>query len=196
VADAVCLDQLAAEPTLVRTLSRDALVDLARRVAVLEAAVRVELAIAGHPGPPPLVATSPDVGIRYLSPTDVAERLGVTVAHVREQCRTGQLPALRAGKYWRIPVDPLTAHLAARTTSVDRDGSDTLHSSHAPLRGPRDPRPAGPFTIRVRRLGGRAPGDGSEVGSGDAARGGTGRPAPAPAGRSPAGPTRRPPPPR
>lgn len=39
---------------------------------------------------------------RTLTPTEVAERIRMTAAYVRDLCERGELPARKCGKFWRI----------------------------------------------------------------------------------------------
>lgn len=43
----------------------------------------------------------------YLTPEDIAIRLGVHPKSVREWCRMGKLKAIKAGKLWRIAPEDL-----------------------------------------------------------------------------------------
>lgn len=50
----------------------------------------------------------------YLTPREVASRLKVNPATVRNLCHQGQIPALRFGGSWRIEEAGLDAYLASR----------------------------------------------------------------------------------
>lgn len=45
----------------------------------------------------------------YLTTEEVAERLRISVHYARFLCKTGQLPALRLGKSYRVHPDALDA---------------------------------------------------------------------------------------
>jgi excisionase family DNA binding protein len=140
MADVVSLDQLAAEPALVRTLSSDALVELARRVAVLEATVRVELAIAGATPWPSERATSPPPAApdRLLTIPHVAAILSVPKSYAYELARQQRLPALRFGKYVRVEPAALAAWLRSggqRQGAADGRLNTVLSSPHGRRRG-------------------------------------------------------------
>jgi excisionase family DNA binding protein len=49
-----------------------------------------------------------------LTPREVAEYLKVPIQTVWRWCRTGTLPAVKIGKYWRIPGDELEAFIKTR----------------------------------------------------------------------------------
>ena len=49
-----------------------------------------------------------------LTPHEVAEYLRVPIRTVWRWCRTGTLPAVKIGKYWRIPGDELEAFIKTR----------------------------------------------------------------------------------
>jgi len=147
VADRVSLDQLADEPALVRTLSRDALAEVARRVAVLEATARVEWAITSPtagPVPDPPSAPAPTLD-RLLTIPHVAAILGVPKSYAYELARQQRLPAIRFGKYVRVEPAALAACLCSSgQTQGTMDGrlNTVLSSSHGRRRGAAGARPA------------------------------------------------------
>lgn len=49
-----------------------------------------------------------------LTPKEVAEYLKVPVETVWRWCRKGTLPAVKIGKYWRIPGDELSSFIKAK----------------------------------------------------------------------------------
>ena len=49
-----------------------------------------------------------------LTPEEVAKYLKVAVETVWRWCRKGTLPAVKIGKYWRIPEDELEAFIQSR----------------------------------------------------------------------------------
>jgi len=59
-----------------------------------------------------------------LTPREVSEYLKVPIQTVWRWCRIGTLPAVKIGKYWRIPGDDLEASLEAKANR---------HSAEAPL---------------------------------------------------------------
>ena len=46
-----------------------------------------------------------------LTPEEVAEHLKVEVTTVWRWCRTKEIPAIKVGKYWRIPEDEFKKYL-------------------------------------------------------------------------------------
>jgi excisionase family DNA binding protein len=135
VADAISLDQLAAEPALVATVPLDALADLYRRAAALEAIVRARLvtAVAARP----TSSTDPSIPDRLLTIPQVAEILGVPKSYAYELARQRRLPALRFGKYVRVGPAALATWL---TEHQGREGGDSglntvLSSSYGRRRG-------------------------------------------------------------
>ena len=46
-----------------------------------------------------------------MEPTDVAKELHCHPTHVRTMCVSGELPAVKIGKRWRIPTKKLAALL-------------------------------------------------------------------------------------
>lgn len=51
---------------------------------------------------------------RLLDATEVAEWLNVTVAWVQEQARSGQMPAIQIGRYWRFSRQAIEEWLIER----------------------------------------------------------------------------------
>ena len=51
-----------------------------------------------------------------LTPREVAEYLRVPIETVWHWCREGTLPAVKIGKYWRIPREELKSSLASAGT--------------------------------------------------------------------------------
>jgi excisionase family DNA binding protein len=50
-----------------------------------------------------------------LTPNEVAEYLKVPVQTVWRWCRLGTLPAVKIGKYWRIPKEELEASIKVKS---------------------------------------------------------------------------------
>lgn len=50
-----------------------------------------------------------------LTPQEVADYLKVSVETVWRWCRTDTLPAVKIGKYWRIPRDELETFIKTQT---------------------------------------------------------------------------------
>ena len=50
-----------------------------------------------------------------LTPEEVAQYLKVTVETVWRWCRTEKLPAVKIGKYWRIPRNELDEFIKTRS---------------------------------------------------------------------------------
>jgi excisionase family DNA binding protein len=59
-----------------------------------------------------------------LTPTEVAEYLKVPVQTVWRWCRTGTLPAVKIGKYWRIPDTQLQVFIKSRANSPSDQAGD------------------------------------------------------------------------
>lgn len=53
--------------------------------------------------------------MRYFSPVEVADTLGVSLSTVKRMVYSGQLPAVRVGRQLRVPED-FTDHLVAVET--------------------------------------------------------------------------------
>ena len=51
-----------------------------------------------------------------LTPREAAEYLKVPIETIWRWCREGTLPAVKIGKYWRIPREKLIASLAIADT--------------------------------------------------------------------------------
>jgi len=83
----------------------------------------------------------PFVGLRHLTPEQVAEVLSLKTPYVHELCRAGRIPATKSGKYWMIPVAGLQQWLAYQKRDVDRTVEIRLQS----------PNPAGDDELRSRR---------------------------------------------
>lgn len=60
------------------------------------------------------------VGNEMLTPNEVASYLKVPVKTIWRWCRTGTLPAVKIGKYWRIPQDELDAFIRNRAQLPNR----------------------------------------------------------------------------
>ena len=50
-----------------------------------------------------------------LTPQEVADYLKVSVETVWRWCRNDRLPAIKIGKYWRIPHDELETFIKTQT---------------------------------------------------------------------------------
>ena len=59
----------------------------------------------------------------YLSPDDVADRLGVTGAMIRRHCLQGTIKAYKVGSRWRIP--PEEVHSFVKSNQVHDKESDS-----------------------------------------------------------------------
>ena len=61
-----------------------------------------------------------------LTPEEVAEYLKVPIPTIWRWCRKGTLPALKIGKYWRIPRTRLDEYLSAslRQSLLAGEGAD------------------------------------------------------------------------
>ena len=49
-----------------------------------------------------------------LTPREAAEYLKVPVETIWRWCREGTLPAIKIGKYWRVPADQLTMFIKSK----------------------------------------------------------------------------------
>ncbi len=56
-----------------------------------------------------------------LTPEDVAEYLKVPVETIWRWCRNGDIPAIKIGKYWRIPEAELSDFIKANTKTAAPD---------------------------------------------------------------------------
>ena len=50
-----------------------------------------------------------------LTPRETAEYLKVPIATIWRWCREGTLPAVKIGKYWRVPLDQLTLFIQSKS---------------------------------------------------------------------------------
>lgn len=58
-----------------------------------------------------------------LTPNEVAELLRVPTKTVWRWCRNKTLPAIKIGKYWRIPRDELTAFIRTQGKKPAENGA-------------------------------------------------------------------------
>ena len=58
---------------------------------------------------------------RLLTAQQVAGWLNVSSAWVQEMARSGQIPAIKLGKYWRFSRDSVAAWITANEVSADAD---------------------------------------------------------------------------
>ena len=49
-----------------------------------------------------------------LTPREAAEYLKVPIETIWRWCREGTLPAVKIGKYWRVPMDQLALFIQAK----------------------------------------------------------------------------------
>ena len=49
-----------------------------------------------------------------LTPKEVAEYLKVPIETIWRWCREGTLPAVKIGKYWRVPADQLAVFIQSK----------------------------------------------------------------------------------
>jgi len=68
-----------------------------------------------------------------LTPSEVAEYLKVPVHTIWRWCRIGTLPAVKIGKYWRIPSGELEAFIKGKANLRSREG-EARQSIGEPLR--------------------------------------------------------------
>lgn len=54
---------------------------------------------------------------RTLTPGEIAERIRMTSAYVRSLCESGELPARKCGKFWRVDEADFVAWWAKGKTS-------------------------------------------------------------------------------
>jgi len=66
------------------------------------------------------------MGDEYLKPEEIAERLRVSSAAVREWCRLGKLRAQRVGRQWRIQRADLESFLEQRSTGDQASKSESV----------------------------------------------------------------------
>jgi hypothetical protein len=72
--------------------------------------------------------------LRHLTPLQVAELLNLREAYVHELCRSSQMPAVKRGKYWMIPVVGLREWLTRSRRPIDPSRLNSL-ASCAPAPG-------------------------------------------------------------
>lgn len=54
----------------------------------------------------------------YYTPVEAAELVQVSDRQIRNMCAAGQLPCVRIGRYWRLPIDEFKTYLASRLRGV------------------------------------------------------------------------------
>ncbi len=101
-------------PAMIAALERLKTVALARLIA-LTAHARVDTAPA-----------NPMDDLRHLTPLQVAELLNLKEAYIHELCRSTQMPAVKRGKYWMIPVAPLPEWLTRARRGIDPHRAESL----------------------------------------------------------------------
>ncbi|WP_372594415.1 helix-turn-helix domain-containing protein [Actinotalea sp.] len=66
---------------------------------------------------------------RYLTVAEVAETMRVSKMTVYRLAQSGELPAVRVGRSYRVPIEALEAYLAASPAStVDGEGHSSRRS--------------------------------------------------------------------
>ena len=58
---------------------------------------------------------------RVLTPNEIAERIRMTAAYIRQLCDRGELPARKVGKFWRIEESDFDAWWAKEKTKPVSD---------------------------------------------------------------------------
>lgn len=58
------------------------------------------------------------IGDRLLTPEEVADLLAVTTDWVREQARSGDIPAIQLGRYWRFSRSAIEEWLTSRQSAT------------------------------------------------------------------------------
>ena len=109
-------------PGLLATLERLRALALARLVAVTTNAR------------PDRADADPLDELRHLTPLQVAELLNLKETYVHELCRSSQMPAVKRGKYWMIPVVELREWLTRSRRPIDPSRLDSL-ASYVPAPG-------------------------------------------------------------
>src|SRR5712692_3819493 len=97
------LDEIALRPAMAADLPPEAARVLLARCVVAQAAL-IAPALATTSA---AKSTGPG-GLCWLTPKQVAARLGVKTGYVLELCRRGVLPSEKLGKYRRIPEEGFT----------------------------------------------------------------------------------------
>jgi len=108
------LADIFAHPELSATLPPDAQAELYARVARLEADLRAALLTSRAHRPD---GSEPPAGDRLWTIPEVADFLSVPEGYVYELARQGKIPAVRFGKYVRVPDSALKEWV------VDHQGS-------------------------------------------------------------------------
>lgn len=72
------------------------------------------------PSAPTDAPTSRALGTKILTPAEVAEYLRISKKTVYKMVRSGDLPAFKAGKHWRVPQAELGAWIARRSLGDGR----------------------------------------------------------------------------
>lgn len=99
------LDQLAADPGRVQAIPLDAAEKLLAQVHVVQGALLTRLLAARAQADSQPEASVE--GLRLLTVEEVASLLNFTPAYLYDLIRRGEFPALRQGKYLRVPVRAL-----------------------------------------------------------------------------------------
>lgn len=55
---------------------------------------------------------------RLSTPDEIADYLSVSSAWVQEQARSGDIPAIKLGRYWRFRMSEIEAWLTARSSAT------------------------------------------------------------------------------
>jgi excisionase family DNA binding protein len=56
----------------------------------------------------------------YMSVTEAAEALGITVIRVQQLCQSGRLQAIKFARDWMIPEEAITMHVPAKRGAKPR----------------------------------------------------------------------------
>lgn len=174
----VGLDALADDPAKAAQLTPEERCALVLRAAAALAALGAPL-----PSGSATLAAAPLDDSRALPVPEVARRLGLTPAYVYELVRRGELPAIRVGKYVRVPENGLRAWQEARQRAgVDGPGYTVYPRRRDGRRAPTSPQAARADAGRARRARGRDPRHDRPAGARRGPHPGTDRPADPPAG--------------
>ena len=77
----------------------------------------------------PRMVADPVDDLRHLTPLQVAELLNLKEAYVHELCRSSQMPSVKQGKYWMIPLAELREWLGRPRRGVDPRRAESIDST-------------------------------------------------------------------
>jgi excisionase family DNA binding protein len=148
-APAQSLAELAADPSRITNVPREALPGLLGELAKLGAGLVARLLESQA------VKPAPGAEARLLTVPEVAAQLQVAKSFVYELTRTGRLPCVRVGRYVRVDSRTVDAWLEGTAKGLDGVLGSTYSPHHDRTRAATYPATARAYASRPRRAGGR-----------------------------------------